>query len=148
MFTIRQIFSIYNAGMVGGRTAPHECAEMTRTSGGERGMVLAGGSASRTINNSDTPDPGGSHHPAWKRPKDDAHGPRWTPDTHGFPVLGSLTSAEKIAAIVRFRMVLQLWWNRIRTWIVLQLWWNRIRTWTRSGAQSVFVSVFSSGRRW
>ena len=50
-------------------------------------MVRAGGSASRTINNSDTPDAGGGHHPAWKRPKDDAHGPRWIPDTHGFPVL-------------------------------------------------------------
>ena len=58
-------------------------------------MVRAGGSASRTINNSDIPDPGGGHHPAWKRPRDDAHGPRWTPDTHGFPVLGSLTPAEK-----------------------------------------------------
>ena len=58
-------------------------------------MVRAGGSASRTINNIDTPVPGGGHHPAWKRPKDDAHGPRWTPDTHGFPVLGSLTPAEK-----------------------------------------------------
>ena len=58
-------------------------------------MVRAGGSASRTINNSDIPDPGGGHHPAWKRPKDDAHGPRWTPDKHGFPVLGSLTPAEK-----------------------------------------------------
>ena len=59
-------------------------------------MVRAGGSAFRTINDSDTPDPGGGHHPAWKRPKDDTHRPRWTPNAHGFPVaLGSLNPAEK-----------------------------------------------------
>ena len=62
---------------------------------GKRGMVRAGGSASLTISDSNTPDPGGGHRPAWKRPKDDTHGPRWTPDVHGFPVLGSLTPAEK-----------------------------------------------------
>ena len=58
-------------------------------------MVRAGGSASRTISEDNAPDPGGGHHPAWKRPKDDTHGPRWTPDAHGFPHLGSLTLAEK-----------------------------------------------------
>ena len=58
-------------------------------------MVRAGGSASRTISEDSTPDPGGGHHPAWKRPKDDTHGPRWTPDVHGFPHLGSLNPAEK-----------------------------------------------------
>ena len=58
-------------------------------------MVRAGGSASRTISDSETPDLGGGNHPAWKQPKDDTHGPRWTPDAHGFPVLGSLTPAEK-----------------------------------------------------
>ena len=62
---------------------------------GKRKMVRAGGSASRTINDSDTPDPGGGHHPAWKRPKDDTHRPRWTPYTQRFPALGSLTPAEK-----------------------------------------------------
>ena len=51
---------------------------------------------------------GGGHHPAWKRPKDDTHGPRWTPDAQGFPVLG-------IAATVRCRIVLQLCWRRIQT---------------------------------
>ena len=51
----------------------------------KRGMVRAGGSASRTISNSNTPDPGGGHRLAWKRPKDDSHGPRWTPDEQGFP---------------------------------------------------------------
>ena len=44
-------------------------------------MVQAGGSASWTINDSDTPDPGGGHHPAWKRPKDDTHRPDG-PRTH------------------------------------------------------------------
>ena len=58
-------------------------------------MVRVGGSASRTINDSDTPDPGGGHHPAWKRPKDDTHRPRWTPNEQSFPALGSLTPAEK-----------------------------------------------------
>ena len=58
-------------------------------------MVRAGGSASRTISDDNAPDPGGGHHPAWKRPKDDTHGPRWTPDAHAFPHLGSLTPAEK-----------------------------------------------------
>ena len=67
----------------------------TRPQAGIRGMVQAGGSASRTISDSNTPDPGGGHRPAWKRPKDDTHGPRWTPDVQGFPVLGSLTPAEK-----------------------------------------------------
>ena len=62
---------------------------------GKRGMVRAGGSASRTISDDNTPDPDGGHHPVWKRPKDDTHGPRWTPDAHGFPSLGSLTPAEK-----------------------------------------------------
>ena len=58
-------------------------------------MVRAGGSASRTINDRDAPDPGGGHHPAWKQPKDDTHRPRWTPNDHGFPALGSLTPAEE-----------------------------------------------------
>ena len=58
-------------------------------------MVRAGGSASRTISNSNTPDPGGGHRPAWNGPKDDTHGPRWTSDVQSFPVLGSLTPAEK-----------------------------------------------------
>ena len=53
-----------------------------------------GGSASRTISNNNTPDPGGGRRLSWKRPKDDTHGPRWTPDVQGFPVLGSLTPAE------------------------------------------------------
>ena len=58
-------------------------------------MVRAGGSASRAINDSDAPDPGGCHHPARTRPQDDPHRPRWTPNKHGFPALGSLTPAEE-----------------------------------------------------
>ena len=42
---------------------------------GKRGMVRAGGSASRTIDDSDAPDPGGGHHPAWRQPKDGTHRP-------------------------------------------------------------------------
>ena len=61
--------------------------------------------------------------PAWKRPKDDTHGPRWTPDAHGFPFLGSLTPAEKDrhdhAVPDRASAVVE-----------------KIQTWTRSGAQS------------
>ena len=45
--------------------------------------------------------------------------PRWTPDSHGFPVLGSLTPAEKDR---RDRAVP----DRA----------SKIQTWTRSGAQS------------
>ena len=86
--------------MVGGRTGwtVSRFTNAQRRTGppaGKRGMVRVGGSASRTISDSNTPDPGGGHHPAWKRPKDDTHGPRWTPNAHGFPVLGSLTPAEK-----------------------------------------------------
>ena len=55
-------------------------------------MVRAGGSVSRAINDSDA---GGGHHPAWTRPLDDPHRPRWTPNEHGFPALGSLTPAEE-----------------------------------------------------
>ena len=85
--------------MAGGRTGwtvPRFTNARRRTGppAGKRGMVRAGGSASRTISDSNTPDPGGGHHPAWKRPKGDTHGPRWTPDANGLPVLGSLTPAE------------------------------------------------------
>ena len=58
-------------------------------------MVRAGGSASRTISNNNTPDPGGGRRLVWNPLKDDNHGPRWIPDVQGFPVLGSLTPAEK-----------------------------------------------------
>ena len=75
------IFPLYNAGMVGGRTGrtvPRltNARRPTGPPAGKIGMVRAGGSASRTISDSDTPDPGGGHHLAWKRPKDDTHGPR------------------------------------------------------------------------
>ena len=40
-------------------TAPHECTEMDRMAGGEKRDGSAGGSASRTISDSDAPDPGG-----------------------------------------------------------------------------------------
>ena len=63
-------------------------------------MVRAGGSASRTISDNNTPDPGGGRSPAWKRPKDDTYGPGWTSDVQSFPVLGSLTQAEKDRAAV------------------------------------------------
>ena len=80
-------------------TAPHDCVEnwkWTEPLAGKRGMVRAGGSASRTIDDSDAPDPGGGHHPAWKQPKDGTQRPRWTPNAQpGFPVLGSLTPAEE-----------------------------------------------------
>ena len=58
-------------------------------------MVPAGGLASRTINDSDAPDPGGGHHLAWKQLKDDTHRPRWTPNAHVLPALRSLTPDEK-----------------------------------------------------
>ena len=58
-------------------------------------MVRAGGSASRAIHDSDAPDLGGGHHPAWTRPLDDPHRPRWIPNEHAFPALGSLTLAEE-----------------------------------------------------
>ena len=73
----------------------------TGLSAGKRGMVRAGGSASRTIDDSDVPDPGGGqralggHPPAWRQPKGGTHGARWTPNAQGFPALGSLTPAEE-----------------------------------------------------
>ena len=77
MSTIRQIFPLLNAGMVGGRMGWTNTRRRTGPLAGKRGMVRAGGLASRTISDSNTPDPGGGggHHPAWKRPKDDTHGP-------------------------------------------------------------------------
>ena len=77
MFTVGRIFPLFIVGMVGG------CAEWTipgftdarRWTGlpaGKRGMVRLGGSASRTIDDSDAPDPGGGkralggHPPAWR----------------------------------------------------------------------------------
>ena len=78
-------------------TVLHECAETNRTSGGKRGMVRVGGSASRTISDSNTPDPGGGHHPAWIG--NDRNMTLMDPDgpgtLAGFPSLGSLTPAEK-----------------------------------------------------
>ena len=58
-------------------------------------MVRVGGSASRTISDNNMPDPGGGRSLAWKRPKDDTYGTGWASDVQSFPVLGSLTPAEK-----------------------------------------------------
>ena len=64
-------------------------------------MVRAGGSASRTIDDNDAPDPGGGkralggHPPAWRQLKGGTHGSQWTPNAQGFPALGSLTPAEE-----------------------------------------------------
>ena len=58
-------------------------------------MVRAGGSASRAIDDSDAPDPGGGHRPAWTRLPDNSQRPRWVPNEHGFPALGSLTLAKE-----------------------------------------------------
>ena len=74
MFTVGHIFPVYTAGMVGGCaewTIPHltNAWRWTGPPAGKRGMVRAGGSASRTIDDSDAPDPGGGHHPAWRQLK-------------------------------------------------------------------------------
>ena len=64
-------------------------------------MVQVGGSASRTIDDSDAPDPGGGKRalggrpPAWRQPKGGPHRARWTLNAQGFPALGSLTPAEE-----------------------------------------------------
>ena len=76
---------------------------------GKRRMVRAGGSASRTINDSDTPDPDGVI--------------IWLGNHIVSQSWGASLRLKKIDAIVRFR-------------IVIQLWWSGIRTWTRSGARS------------
>ena len=74
---------------------------LTELSAGKRGMIRAEGSAARTIDNSDTPDPGGEkcasggRPPAWRQPKGGTHRVRWTPNAQGFPALGSLTPAEE-----------------------------------------------------
>ena len=70
-------------------------------SAGKRGMVRVRGSASRTIDDSDSPDPGGGKHalggrpPAWRQQKGGTHRARWTPNVQGFPALESLTPAEE-----------------------------------------------------
>ena len=56
---------------------------------------LDGAASETSILDNNTPDPGGGRRLPWKQQKDDTHGPRWTPDVQGFPVLGSLTPAEK-----------------------------------------------------
>ena len=114
--------------MVGGRTGwTVSCftnaRRRTGPPAGKRGMVRVGGSASRTISDSDTPDPVGGPHPAWKQPKDDTHGPDG-PRMHMVSQFwGVSLRLKRIAAIVRCRSVLQLWKEKIQTW-------------TRSGAQS------------
>ena len=60
-------------------------------------MVRAGGLASRTISEENTPDTGGGHQPAWKRPKDDTHGPRMRMAS---PTWGVSLRRKRIAAIV------------------------------------------------
>ena len=73
----------------------------TELSAGKRGMVRAEGSATRKIDNSHTPDPGGGKRapggrpPAWRQPKGGTHGVQWTPNAQGSPALGSLTPAEE-----------------------------------------------------
>ena len=66
---------------------------------GKRGMVRAGGSASRTSGNSGTTDPGGGggvlprsqrNRPVWVSPVGHAHGSGWSPSAQAFPPLGSL----------------------------------------------------------
>ena len=101
MFTVvGHNFPVCTARMVGGCaewTIPRltDAWKWTGSPTGKRGMVRAGGSASRTIDDSDAPDPGGGNHLAWRQPKDGTHGPRWTPHAQGFPALGSLTQAEE-----------------------------------------------------
>ena len=70
---------------------------------GKRGMVRVGGSASRTISEDNTPDPGGGHHPAWKRHR---ASPTWRVSLR----------RNRIAAIVQCRTVLRLWGIEIQTW--------------------------------
>ena len=106
MFADGRIFPLSTAGMVCG------CAEWpipgftdtrrwTRLSAGKRGMVRAGGSASRTIDDSNAPDPGGGKRalggrpPAWRQPKGGTHRVRWTPNAQVFPALWSFTHAEE-----------------------------------------------------
>ena len=65
---------------------------------GKRGMVRAGGSASRIIGDRSATDPGegggtdsggGGRPPAWQQPLGDARGYPWTSDVQAFPALGS-----------------------------------------------------------
>ena len=62
---------------------------------GKRGMVRAGGSASRTISNNNMPDPGGGRRLAWKRSKDDTHEPPMDPGCAGLPSSGEPYSGGK-----------------------------------------------------
>ena len=63
-----------------------------------RGMVRAGGSASRTIGDRGTTDPGGGvvgsrrRQPAWQLPVGRGLGPHWTSNEHAFPPLGSYST--------------------------------------------------------
>ena len=64
-------------------------------SSGKRGMVRAGGSASRTIGDQGTTDPGGGervsgrNRPAWQLPVGHEKGPSWASSMQAFPPLGN-----------------------------------------------------------
>ena len=67
---------------------------------GKRGMVRAGGSASRISGDRGATDPGGGkrvlggRQPAWQQPVGGTRGSPWTPDVQAFPALGSHSSTN------------------------------------------------------
>ena len=89
-------FSVLVAGLVGGYPRWPISGDTDRWSwnvvySGKRGMVRAGGSASRIIGDQGTTDPGGSRRgqPAWQLPVGRGLGHSWASSTHAFPPLGS-----------------------------------------------------------
>ena len=123
-----RIFPLSTAGMVCG------CAEWpipgftdtrrwTGLSTGKRGMVRAGGSASRTIDDSNAPDPGGGKRalggrpPAWRQPKGgtliELDGPRMP---RAFQLWGASLLLKKNYVIVRFQIAAIWWWRETRRW--------------------------------
>ena len=67
---------------------------------GKRGMVRAGGSASRIIGYRSATDPGGGRRgpggrqPAWQEQVGRVHGSHWTPNTQDFPPAGGYNTTD------------------------------------------------------
>ena len=113
MFTDGRFFS-HSATRLVGRCEewPISCVTdargWTELYSGKRGMVRAGGSASRIIGDRSATEPGGGRRvPGWQKQVGRVRGSHWTPNTQGFRPLGATPQRIADGVNVRCRMTLE-----------------------------------------